>query len=292
MRSWINLLIVYAFGISQAVGLGWLAAATLAGLLTITGIAQWLTPVLWLASVPVLYLIWVILYVTYSAIEMQFLFWNYEKPRHVAAGGQDAEGLRHLRLIVCYMRGYLVKSLPMLNAISFLPGLGQLCLLAYAPRLRIGERSFLAGFLYDPDLTEIGDDVVIGGGSVISAHSMTMKRPGEFVYVSAKIQIANGVTIGGESRVAMGVTMGAHSIVEPASNVVAFTAIPPGEVWGGNPAVFLRKRVDAPTDADGTASQPSRAKAEFKVQNLDLRGRLPNCRRNAPASQRHGSRRT
>jgi len=40
----------------------------------------------------------------------------------------------------------------------------------------------------------------------------------------------------------MGVTVGDGAIIEPHSHVPPFTNIPPGEIWGGNPAVFHRRR--------------------------------------------------
>ena len=202
---------------------------------------------------------------------MQILFYKFEKPRHAVIPAQDPKGRKNTRVVVCYMRGYLVHSLPMVNAISYLPGIGRLFLLAYAPRVHIGEHTFQAGFLYDPDLTEIGNHAVIGGGTVVSGHSMTIKGPGEYVYVSAKVCIGNAATIGGESRIAMGVSIGDYAVVEPASNVTAFTIIPPGEVWGGNPAVFLRKRVDAPVQNAEANSRPTHSKAEAQDLNFDVR---------------------
>ncbi len=92
-----------------------------------------------------------ILYITYSSVEMQLLFRNYEKPRHAVIGGEDAEGLKHVRLIVAYMRGYLVQSLPMYNAISFLPGIapivpaGLFAAVAHRQSLFFGRLSLRSG---------------------------------------------------------------------------------------------------------------------------------------------------
>jgi acetyltransferase-like isoleucine patch superfamily enzyme len=100
------------------------------------------------------------------------------------------------------------------------------------------------GFFYDPDLLDVGEDVITGAGCVISCHSLTNDSPGRFAYVSARTCIGDRATLGGESRIGMGVSIGADAIIEGGSNVVHFTQIGPGEVWGGNPAVFLRRRSD------------------------------------------------
>ena len=48
--------------------------------------------------------------------------------------------------------------------------------------------------------------------------------------------------IGGAAQIHPGVQLGEDAMVEPASYVAAFTQIGDGEVWGGNPARFIRMR--------------------------------------------------
>jgi FkbH-like protein len=126
---------------------------------------------------------------------------------------------------------------------------------------------FYGGYVYDPDLTEIGDEVVLGGGSVICAHAVNLVGPRKCVFISAPIHICERVTIGGGARVAMGVTIGKDAVVEAGSNVVAMTHIPAGEVWGGNPAVFLRKRWNK-APGDGAAETPRRLASADAVAEL------------------------
>lgn len=251
LRVWIATSI---FSWSQALGLPLVAAGLLGAAVHYSGLSSWLSAGGWIAVTPLLYAAWLMLYFALSAIEMQLLFRNYEKPRYFYTVGVTPESLRHARLIVCYLRSAIVRNMPMAQAISYLPGLGRLYFLAYAPSYHIGKNAFFAGFMYDPDLTEIGEETVVGGGCVLSSHSMSTKGREGCTYVSAAIRLGDRVTIGGESRIALGVTIDADAIVEPFSNVAAMTHIPAGEVWGGNPAVFLRKRTDLPLDEHAPAA--------------------------------------
>jgi FkbH-like protein len=250
---------------TQALGLPMAASGLLALGLYSSGIAGWMSPVWWLATAPLLYVVWLILLCALSALEMQLLFRRYEKPRHLLSVENAPGGAKHFRLIVCYQRSYLIRCLPLSAAVSQFPVIGRLVFLSYAPSVNIGKDSFFAGFMYDPDLTDIGERAVVGGGCVLSAHSMANKG-GNYTYVSARIVLGERSTIGGESRIAMGVNVGADAIVEPFSNVTAMTYIPPGEVWGGNPAVFLRKRGDLATNETESADE-----APQNLKDKDLR---------------------
>jgi acetyltransferase-like isoleucine patch superfamily enzyme len=57
--------------------------------------------------------------------------------------------------------------------------------------------------------------------------------------VSKSIVIKNGAWIGGSSIILKGVIIGSKSIVG-AGSVVAKN-VPPGEIWAGNPAKFIKK---------------------------------------------------
>ena len=68
----------------------------------------------------------------------------------------------------------------------------------------------------------------------------------------------------------MGVTIGAGAVVESYSNVVALTNIGPGEVWGGSPAVLLRRRTDlVPSDAAARSTPPSLSGGEANGLDSD-----------------------
>jgi FkbH-like protein len=115
----------------------------------------------------------------------------------------------------------------------------------------------VAGVVYDPDLTELADDVTLGGFCALAAHSMNISPDGSIVFVSAPIKVAARATIGGEARIAMGVSIGAEAIVEPGSVVPPFTQIGAGEVWGGNPAVFRRHRDLGASETPSSAAPTS-----------------------------------
>lgn len=91
----------------------------------------------------------------------------------------------------------------------------------------------------------IEDDVMIGGSCKIydtDFHSLEydyrLERPDSHVK-SKPIRIKKGAFIGAHSIILKGVTVGEKSIVGAGS--VVTHDIPDGEIWGGNPAVYIRK---------------------------------------------------
>lgn len=234
-----------------------LAAAAVAGLVYLidwVGHWPWYS---WLIASPVLYLCWLITSLLIYAATLQPLGKRFPKPRYTVArpGHQDQPrgDLGLLTAEVCYRRGAILETLPLIRVIEQTRCLRPLVLRAYSPSMSIGKMFTCRGALYDPDLTDVGDNVMIGGRAVISAHSIAIRQGGEMVYVSAPVKIGDRATIGGESRVALGCVIGDDAIIEPGSVVAPFTRIPPGEVWGGNPARFRRKRDDI--DSSGSAHQ-------------------------------------
>ncbi|NLW19653.1 MAG: acyltransferase [Candidatus Cloacimonetes bacterium] len=91
----------------------------------------------------------------------------------------------------------------------------------------------------------IGDKVLIGGGCKIwdtNFHSLDFESrtsSKDTNVKSAPIVIEDGAFVGGSSLIMKGVTIGRHSIV--AAGSVVTKDIPPNEIWGGNPAKFIRK---------------------------------------------------
>ncbi len=86
---------------------------------------------------------------------------------------------------MCYRRLAIQQSIPLVSLLSQFRRLDTLVLRAYSPSVNIGKNVINWGGLYDPDLTEIGDDVVLGGQSTVAAHSMVMRDDGAMIYVSA-----------------------------------------------------------------------------------------------------------
>ncbi|TDX00064.1 acetyltransferase-like isoleucine patch superfamily enzyme [Dinghuibacter silviterrae] len=93
----------------------------------------------------------------------------------------------------------------------------------------------------------IGDNILIGGGVTIvdtdfhslnSAHWHTAEDDKNMN--SAPVKIGDNVFIGMDSIILKGVTIGSNVVVA-AGSVVA-RDIPDNQIWGGNPAKFIRNR--------------------------------------------------
>jgi acetyltransferase-like isoleucine patch superfamily enzyme len=92
----------------------------------------------------------------------------------------------------------------------------------------------------------IEDNVLIGGGCKIwdtDFHSLDYKIRGtkdDAMNANKKsVLIKNGAFIGAGTSILKGVTIGEKSIIA-AGSVVA-KSVPDGEIWGGNPARFIKK---------------------------------------------------
>jgi len=235
-----------------------LAALLLARFVATTGWAERLSATGWLVAAPVLYLVWLILMLAASSAETHFYHLvGYRKPRRL----DTDDGLYSWALLIVtlghYLRGFFINTLPAVHYLQMVPILRALVFRAYGPRPRLGHDSMIFGFLYDPDLIRIGNGAMIGGGVRISAHSVVPSPRGGWIYNSAPIAIGPRTVIGGETRVGLGVRIGADCIVEPGSFVVAFTTIPDGEVWGGSPAAYVRKRIEGLDESADEASRPA-----------------------------------
>ncbi len=91
----------------------------------------------------------------------------------------------------------------------------------------------------------IEDDVMIGGSCCIydtDFHSIDFEDRVYFGSVDVKkapVMIGKGVWLGARVMVLKGVQIGARSVI--AAGSVVTKSIPEGEVWGGNPACFIKK---------------------------------------------------
>jgi acetyltransferase-like isoleucine patch superfamily enzyme len=92
----------------------------------------------------------------------------------------------------------------------------------------------------------IGNNVKIGGGSLIfdtnfhsTDSSVRATKDDLQNVITSPVRIEDNVFIGTRCIICKGVTIGANSIIAAGSVVVK--SIPGNEVWGGNPAKFLKK---------------------------------------------------
>lgn len=91
--------------------------------------------------------------------------------------------------------------------------------------IEVGERTFIGGGarVYDSDFHSIYPEYRLNGNThILSAPVVIGKR----VFIGSNVQILKGVIIGDDSVV------GAGSVVTK--------SIPAGQIWGGNPAKFIK----------------------------------------------------
>lgn len=96
---------------------------------------------------------------------------------------------------------------------------------------QIGKDIALGGHLVDPEFITIGDEAIIGQGSVVTAHAITSGY-----IILSPVTIGARSTIGVNAVVMSGVEVGEGSVVTAGAVVPPDTKIPPGELWGGVPA--------------------------------------------------------
>lgn len=91
---------------------------------------------------------------------------------------------------------------------------------------------------------QIGDDVMIGAGTRLIDHNhgfRSLERPMRAQPIeAAPISIEDDVWIGANVIILKGITVGRGSVIGAGS--VVTRSIPPGQIWVGNPARFVRSR--------------------------------------------------
>lgn len=113
--------------------------------------------------------------------------------------------------------------------------------------LIIGNNAGFNGvFLYSSKSINIGSNVRIGGGTRIfdtDFHPLNYleRRGGRAGTNSKDIIIEDDVFIGTNCIIGKGVKIGARSII--AAGSVVTKTVPPDEIWGGNPAKFIKKAI-------------------------------------------------
>lgn len=143
------------------------------------------------------------------------------------------------------------KNLVMVNsAISNLIGRSQKCSIYVGEKaiLKIGDNvGMSATSIVCMQKVIIGNNVRLGGNTVIydtDFHSLVReqridKKKDQANVNNAPVIIEDGVFIGAHTTILKGVTIGEDSIVGACS--VVTKNIPKNEIWGGNPAKFIRK---------------------------------------------------
>jgi acetyltransferase-like isoleucine patch superfamily enzyme len=96
---------------------------------------------------------------------------------------------------------------------------------------KIGNNVAMGGHLVDPPLITIGDNVILGLDSVLTAHAITSGH-----IILREIRVERGATVGVHAVIMPGVEIGEEAIVAAGSIVPMNTKIGAGEVWAGIPA--------------------------------------------------------
>lgn len=111
-------------------------------------------------------------------------------------------------------------------------------------KILIGNRVGISNTaFYSREEITVGDDAVIGAGCKIydnDFHSIVAdyRLDGNSHVKSAPVHIGNRTFIGGHTIILKGVTIGEGAVV--AAGSVVTKSIPRNEIWGGNPAKFIK----------------------------------------------------
>jgi hypothetical protein len=215
------------------------AAAVIVGLVATLSLAGRWPWFVWLLISPSLYLCWLILFLSFSALSIGRIGKRNPKPRYASIPGSE----RKLMIVrLCGLRRTMISTLPLAGILQHISGTRKLLLRAFSPSVHIGKGVQIFGIVADPDLIEIGDFTIIGGGAAISGHLWTILPNGKRVYVSAPVKIGARVLVGGGALVLCGCSIGDDAIIEPHSYLEPHTQVAAGEIWSGSPAIFRAKR--------------------------------------------------
>ena len=102
--------------------------------------------------------------------------------------------------------------------------------------------------------------VTLGGGATASQRAFLCAgthdhRDPALPLVCKPVTVAAGAWVCAGAFVGPGVTVGANAVL--GAHAVAARDVPPGEIWAGNPAKFVRDRVLIPGAATGNPAAPA-----------------------------------
>jgi len=211
----------------------------------------------WAIALPPIFLLWLTLLMGLFVLISASMGIFYRKPRRVEVAYSSMPSMAMMICVYHYWVFSLLNSIPGIPMLRDIFVFRWLFFHSYSVRCSVSLwGNTLAGIIQDPDLTSIAPGVMLGDATRLVAHSFTAKSGGRLVYQTAPITIAGGVTIGGNTLIELGVEIERDAFVEPFSRVAAFTRIPAGEVWGGVPAAFLRRRDGLQPSQVDSASPP------------------------------------
>jgi FkbH-like protein len=198
----------------------------------------------WVILLPAIYFAWLLLFLKICARSSRSLAKN-PKPRFAKVNLETDVDETFAAVTICMYRFGFNRMFPFVRFLEWLPTFRNLVFTSYSPSVHIARSALVWGAISDPDLTEIGEDALIGWSAEVIAHAFNPRPDGTLAYVSAPIKIGARATIGGSAYVSLGCVIGEGAVVEAKSYVEAFTVIPPGETWSGVPARCVRKANEA-----------------------------------------------
>ena len=101
---------------------------------------------------------------------------------------------------------------------------------------RVGSQVAVAGKIIDPRLTILDDNCILGEGCILTSHAMVKDR-----FILRAIRVGREATVGVGSILMPGVNIGPGALILPGSVLSAGTEVPAGELWGGIPAVRIKR---------------------------------------------------
>lgn len=190
------------------------------------------------ASLPFAFAVWGVGY-SLLVIALKWLSWSRFKPGSYPFSSVTVvrwAAISYLALVANELFMRWVIGMPFIN--WWYAALGA----------RIGRRVTINTFvLSDWDMITIDDDVFIGGRATVIGHLGEMNQ-----LKLAPVHIGKRCTVGQESAVFPGVVMGDGAVVGANSVLPKFTKVGEGEIWGGVPARFIKKRgEDRPVSSAG-----------------------------------------
>lgn len=195
-----------------------------------------------LICVPVFYFIWLFSFLIICSIHTFLLGIFFKKPKELIFLRDLKTTLSAAVFHVMSRRSRLIWSLPLIQMLLvptyIFPFISKLVFKSYT----LGKMSAVYTFIGDPDLVHIGKNVIIGLNAMLISHAMKTTKENEILYLSDPIIIGDNVTVGADAYIAMGAVLEKNSLVLAKSYVKPKTIIKANEVWGGNPAIFIRKR--------------------------------------------------
>lgn len=96
---------------------------------------------------------------------------------------------------------------------------------------------FNSRHVYDATLIEIGDNTVIGGGSIVLGHIVERGR-----LKLKKVKIGKNVTIGSHSTIMPGCEIGDGAVIGASAVLLKDTKVESRDVWFGVPATSVRHK--------------------------------------------------